>query len=76
MYGRVGAVAALVVLLVTPVTAWAYVDPAAGSIFLQLLLGGVAGVLVALKLSYRRMAAWLRRRPPEPPPVDEATPPQ
>ena len=32
-----------------------YLDPGTGSLFLQLLLGGVAGFLVVLKLSWRRI---------------------
>ncbi|MEO8601160.1 MAG: hypothetical protein ABI629_01150 [bacterium] len=40
----------------------AYVDPSAGSLLLQLLLGGFAGLAVALKLGHRRVRAWLRRR--------------
>lgn len=32
-----------------------YLDPGTGSLFLQLLLGGVAGLLVVLKLSWRRL---------------------
>ena len=59
----VAAVVAL--LLAVPAPAWAYVDPSAGSIFLQLLLGGVAGVLVALKLTYRRILGWFGRRSPD-----------
>jgi hypothetical protein len=70
------AVAALV-LLATPATAWAYVDPTAGSIFLQLLLGGVAGLLVAVKLTYRRVLTWMGRRPPDLPSAsDEGDPPR
>ena len=32
-----------------------YVDPGAGSLLLQLILGGVAGALVSLKLFWRRI---------------------
>ena len=34
--------------------AFAYVDPGSGSILLQLLLGGIAGVGVIVKLYWRR----------------------
>ena len=54
------AVSVLVVLAITGVAA-AYIDPAAGSIALQLLLGGIAGIGVALKLSYRRLLELFRR---------------
>lgn len=33
----------------------AYMDPGTGSLFLQLLLGGLAGAAVALKLGWRRL---------------------
>jgi hypothetical protein len=34
--------------------AYAYVDPASGSILLQLILGGIAGVAVVIKLYWQR----------------------
>ena len=40
----------------------AYVDPSAGSLLLQALLGGAAGLAVALQLGRRRLRAWLGRR--------------
>jgi hypothetical protein len=52
--------------LALPTAAWAYVDPTSGSIFLQLLLGGFAGLLVAVKLTYRRILERFGRRSPEP----------
>lgn len=39
----------------------AYIDPGAGSLMLQLLLAGAAGVLVAIKLTWRRLLAALGR---------------
>jgi hypothetical protein len=63
----VTAAVAAAAVLTMPAAAWAYVDPSAGSILLQLLLGGVAGLLVAVKLFYHRILSWLRRRPPEVP---------
>jgi hypothetical protein len=66
MLDRARLVLVVVALFVAlPAAAWAYVDPSAGSIFLQLLLGGVAGLLVAFKLMYHRILGWLGRRPPE-----------
>ncbi len=53
-------VCAVVLFLERPVHA--YVDPGSGSMFLQLLLGGVAGIGVILKLYWRRMAGWFGRR--------------
>ena len=40
--------------LIAPITASAYIDPGSGSMALQLLLAGVAGAGVALKLYWRR----------------------
>lgn len=35
--------------------AHAYLDPGSGSMFLQLLLGGVAGLMLAIKIFWRRI---------------------
>jgi len=40
--------------------AWAYLDPGTGSMLLQLMLGGVAGALVAGKLYLNRAKEFLR----------------
>ncbi len=37
----------------------AYMDPGTGSLFLQLLLGGVAGFLVFVKLFWHRILSLL-----------------
>ena len=42
-----------ILLLTSP--AQAYLDPGSGSMFLQLLLGGVAGLTVLLKLFWHRL---------------------
>ena len=39
--------------------AWAYLDPGTGSIVLQVLLGGVAGLLLAGKLYWHRLLTIL-----------------
>ena len=33
---------------------WAYLDPGTGSMILQLLLGGIAGAVIVLKLYWQR----------------------
>ncbi|MFQ5953484.1 MAG: hypothetical protein ACE5JZ_00295 [Kiloniellales bacterium] len=38
-----------------PSEAWAYLDPGTGGMLLQLLLGGVAGALVVIKLYWSRL---------------------
>lgn len=40
----------------------AYLDPAAGSMMLQIILGGIAGLAVALRLYLRRILALFKGR--------------
>lgn len=42
-------------------SAYAYVDPGAGSLVLQLILGGIAGALVTLRLFWNRLRGRGRR---------------
>lgn len=46
-----------VILFTSP--AQAYLDPGSGSMLLQLLLGGVAGAVVVLKLYWQRLRHFL-----------------
>jgi hypothetical protein len=48
-----------------PGTAEAYIDPGAGSILMQAVLGGVAGLAVLVRILGRRIKDRLRGRPPE-----------
>jgi hypothetical protein len=43
----------------------AYLDPGSGSMLVQLLVGGVAAAVVALKLYWYRLLRLLRIRKPE-----------
>ena len=43
--------------------AYAYLDPGTGSIILQLLLGGVAGGIVIVKLYWARLKSFFVRKP-------------
>lgn len=63
-----------------PVTVWlflfgtssahAYLDPGTGSMILQIILGGVAGLMVALRLYWHRILSVLGiRREPIPEPI-------
>jgi hypothetical protein len=45
--------------LMTEQAVFAYLDPGTGSLFLQLLLGGVAGLAVIAKLYWRRVLSFL-----------------
>jgi hypothetical protein len=56
----------------------AYLDPASGSIILQAILGGIAGMAVAFKLFGRRVLTFLhigKREPtdPDPTPAERET---
>jgi hypothetical protein len=44
----------------------AYLDPGTGSMLLQVLLGGVAGAVVIVKLYWRGLLRLLRIRPRDP----------
>ena len=48
----------LIAVLGCPVLAGAYVDPGTGSMILQFLLGGVAGMLCLFKLMGGRILEW------------------
>lgn len=41
--------------------AFAYLDPGSGSMILQLLLGGIAGAVMVLKLYWRRLVNLFKR---------------
>ena len=46
------------VFLMTERSAFAYLDPGTGSMFLQLLLGGVAGLAVVVKLYWHSLLSF------------------
>ena len=48
--------------LASPTPALAYLDPTTGSMLLQLILGGVAGIAVAFKLFWHRVRSSLSSR--------------
>jgi len=52
----------LLLVLGLPAAAHAYVDPGAGSMFLQLLLGGSAGLLVVFRIFRERIYRFFGRR--------------
>lgn len=54
-------VAAWMFVLERPVEA--YVDPGAGSMLTQLLVGGVLGGLVVVRAGWHRIRGWFRRHP-------------
>jgi hypothetical protein len=40
----------------------AYIDPGSGSLIVQAMVAGLAGTLVAVRLSWRRIVRLVRRR--------------
>ena len=65
--GLAGAAGLLLALVLLPSPAWAYLDPGTGSIILQVLLGGVGGGLVILRLYWGQMKGLFSRKPRETP---------
>jgi hypothetical protein len=59
------AIAAMLVGTLTS-TSHAYLDPGTGSLILQVLLGGVAGVALAGKLYWQKLMSLFGRQDPEP----------
>ena len=56
----VGAIGlALLLVFATETQVDAYLDPGSGSMLVQLLLGGVAGAAVVLKLGWQRLRSML-----------------
>jgi hypothetical protein len=49
-----------------PQTVFAYLDPGSGSMLIQLLVGGIAGVAVTVKLYWHRILRLFRIRKDEP----------
>lgn len=60
---------------VAPDQAFAYLEPGTGSMLLQLLFGGVAGILVIMKLYWSRFVNFFRNRRSQkdnPPPFNKS----
>lgn len=49
-------------LLVPALPAYAYLDPASGSMLLQLIAGGLAGIGLAFKLYWHKILGFLGRK--------------
>ena len=48
-----------IISLLFPVQAMAYIDPGSGSMILQLILGGIVGIVVIIKLYWDRFLTML-----------------
>lgn len=59
----------LIELVATARPAFAYIDPGSGSMVVQLLLGGFAGLAVLIKLTWHRIIERLRLKPRLRPPL-------
>lgn len=49
----------VLILALVAQPAWAYLDPGTGSMLLQVILGGIAAVGVAIKLGWHKIRAAL-----------------
>lgn len=57
-HSRTSLLVALMVVLIVPQAAHAYLDPASGSMILQAVIGGVAAGALAFKFYWRRIQAF------------------
>jgi hypothetical protein len=48
-------IGAIIYIAMIPSNAYAYIDPGSGSIILQIILGGLGGLAILLKLFWRRI---------------------
>jgi hypothetical protein len=58
---RVLSLGALCAYLIFPSSAFAYIDPGSSSLLLQLLFGGITGVLIIFKIYWKNLQAFLGR---------------
>ena len=55
--------AGLLILTAATTPAFAYLDPGAGNMLLQVILAAIAGSIFALKQTWRRASTLFRRKP-------------
>lgn len=55
MHGKSRLIAIGLLLLIVALPAHAYLDPASGSMILQLILGGLAGIAIAVKVFWHKL---------------------
>jgi len=53
---------ALIILNLFAMPAFAYVDPNAGSIVLQLIIGGITGILILLKVFWKKIRSFFNKQ--------------
>jgi DUF1365 family protein len=52
--------AGVALVLITPQSAWAYLDPGTGSYVIQLALAALLGAMVTLRLYWKRVKNWFK----------------
>lgn len=57
--GRRTVVVGVLLVALFPRPSHAYLDPTSGSILLQVLLGGIAGAALAVKMFWHKILGWL-----------------
>ena len=51
----------LIFLFIMPSYSFGYLDPGTGGMLLQFLLGGLAGLMIILKLYWNKIRSFIRR---------------
>ena len=54
----------LTVILI-PVSAYAYIDPGTGGIIVQVILGGIGGLVLFFKLYWKKVKSWFSKESEE-----------
>ena len=57
--------AILIILLLMPISALAYLDPTTGSMLISAIVGLFASLVLAIKTYWYRIKAFFKRKPPE-----------
>ena len=57
------AVLLFAVLLLTPLSAWAYLDPTTGSMVISAVVGLFASLVLAVRTYWYKLKAFFRRKP-------------
>lgn len=57
--------------LLTPVAAFAYIDPGTGSYVIQLVIAAFVGVAFSVRVFWKRIVRLFKKGAPEPPKSDD-----
>jgi hypothetical protein len=61
---RKALLAGVALVLITPRSAWAYLDPGTGSYLIQVALAALLGAMVTLRLYWKRVKEWFKGTKP------------